>query len=103
MDQERIALWRNRPAEEIVKQAMQQAARANVIGYGKPALPGAGEQARNLDRDHAAADLELAFTQGFTDVSMLRAEPDLGPLLDRQELKRLIEGTVRPENGAGRK
>ena len=87
-EQERIDLWKNQPADEIVKLALQQAIRANVIGYGKTALSPPGEQARNLDRDHAAADLVLAFDHGFKDLTRLKADPDLAPLLDRQHVQR---------------
>ena len=92
IDQERISLWKNRPAEELVKLATQQAGRANLIGYGKTPLPASGEGARKLDREQAAASLELALTKDFTDFSRLRANPDLSPLLDRQDLKQVIEG-----------
>ena len=76
-----------------MKQATQQVARSNLIGYGKTPLSPSGEQARKLDRDHAVADLELAFNQGFTDFSRLKDDPDLILLLDRQDMKRAIEGS----------
>ena len=89
--------------EELVKQATQQAARSNLIGDGKTPVPPPGEQARKTDRDHAVADLELAFSQGFTDFSRLKDDPDLVLLLDRQELKQVIEHTGPPGNPLGRK
>ncbi len=91
MDQERRDLWKDRSADGLVKQANQQAVRADVIGYGKSKLPHAGEQARSLDRDHAAADLVLALELGLKDLSEVKADPDLAPLLDRPDLKRATE------------
>ncbi len=103
IDQERISLWKNRPAEELVTLATQQAGRANLIGYGKTPLPASGEGARELDRERAAASLELALTKDFTDFSRLRANPDLSPLLDRQDLKQVIEGRNLHDNPVDRK
>jgi hypothetical protein len=77
--------------------------RADVIGYGVTPVPPAGQNVRQLDRDQAAAYLDLALHRGFKDIARLQANLDLAPLLDRPELKRVIDGKIPSQNSTGPK
>ncbi len=106
LDDERIALWKERPVTDLVDKerpvtelvdlAARLAVRADVIGYGATPVLRAGQNVRELDRDQAAATLRLALTRGFKDFARLRANLDLVPLLDRKDLKPLLEGRPSP-------
>jgi serine/threonine-protein kinase len=87
LEEERTALWRALPAADLVNLAINQAIAANVIGYGKTTLSAAGEEARRHDRQRAASSLGLALKLGYKDRAKLRANPDLGPLLDLLNLQ----------------
>jgi serine/threonine-protein kinase len=90
-DEQRATLWVDRPTDGLVDLATSHAARANLVGYGKTPVPQAGQRARELDRDQASADLQLAIAKGFTHIHSLRDNLDLGPLLDRQDLRSVLE------------
>jgi tetratricopeptide (TPR) repeat protein len=90
VDAERIALWKARPAQELAALALAQAGRAGLIGYGKTPIPDKARAARSLDL--AAANLKLAIDQGFADLPMLRSDRDAAILLDRDDIKTLING-----------
>ena len=96
-DEKRIALWKGRPVTEIVDLATKLAVRADVIGYGETSVPAAGQNVRKLDRDQAAANLQLAIKGGFKDLARLKANRDLLPLLDREDLKPLVERLSLPD------
>ena len=71
-----------------------------MIGYGVTPVKAAGEKVRRLDRDQAAANLYLALNREFKDFAKLRANLDLVPLLDRPEIKPLVESGSNPDNPA---
>ena len=97
LDDERIALWKERPVTDLVDLAARLAVRADIIGYGGTTISPAGQKVRRLDRNQAAANLRLAFTRGFKDLARLKANLDIIPLLDRQDLKPLVDGLFLPD------
>ena len=56
-----------------------------MIGYGKTPISPAGEKVRALDRDQAADSIRLALPLGFKDLAQLDANPDIAPLLERED------------------
>jgi eukaryotic-like serine/threonine-protein kinase len=89
---ERLALWKRRPAAELAALALKEATRAILIGYGKTPIPERAQAIRDLDLDLAAADLRLAISQGFTDLALIRSNPDSAILIEHDDLKALIKG-----------
>jgi len=92
IDAQRLALWKGRPADELARLALKEAVRTALIGYGKTPIPEDAKPARDHDLELAAADLRLAISQGFTNLAMLRSNPDSSVLLARDDLKSLIKG-----------
>jgi len=97
IDEQRLTLWKGRPAAELAALALKEASRSMLIGYGKTPIPQDAKPARDRDRDLAAADLRLAITQGFTDLAMIRSHPDSAALLERDDLKSLMKGLEAPD------
>ena len=95
-DAEREALWKDRPADELVMLALKQTTRASLIGYGKTPISAPAQAVRQLDLDQAAANLCLAVTRGFKDLRFLQSHPDSAILLARGDLKSLIKGLEAP-------
>jgi hypothetical protein len=58
---------------------------------------------RDRDLDLAAADLQLAISQGFTDLALLKAHPDSAVLFERNDLKSLIKGLEVPDRPSQQK
>jgi serine/threonine-protein kinase len=90
LDPERVALWTSRPGE-LADLALRQATRAVLIGYGKTPISPAAQRIRDLDLDQAVANLRRALSQGFDDLTLIRAHPDAAALLARPELQSLIK------------
>jgi serine/threonine-protein kinase len=90
LDDEREALWKQQDSAELVALATRQAIRAHVIGYGKTPVPRAGEQVRQRDSDEAAATLRLALKRGIKDITKIKTNLDLNPLLERGDVKPLL-------------
>ena len=86
-DQERMALWKDRPATELVDSAFRQLERAVAIGYGKTSVSERARAVRELDLDQSAANLRLAIEQGFRDLRMLQSHADSQFVLSRDDLK----------------
>jgi eukaryotic-like serine/threonine-protein kinase len=87
---ERVDLWMGQSANQLAALALAQASRAALIGYGKVLAPEKTSPVRNLDL--AAENLKLAIAQGFVDLSMLKSERDAAILLERDDIKALING-----------
>lgn len=102
LDEERRALWKERPPDDLVNLAAQQAARADLIGYGKTPLSPEGEKIRRFDRDQASANLQFAIERGYKDIGRLKSNPDLAPLLDREEIRRVLETANQPSKRSDR-
>ncbi len=96
LDDERKALWKEH-VTNLADLTTRLAVRADVIGYGTTTVPPAGQNVRHLDREQAAANLGLALEGGFYDLDKLRMNLDVKPLLDRQDLKLLLERRSVPE------
>jgi eukaryotic-like serine/threonine-protein kinase len=86
-DAQRVALWHDRPPDELATLALKQTSLAVLIGYGKTPVPSPGLSVRQLDLDQAAANLKLAVARGFRDLRMLLSQPDFQILLSREDLK----------------
>jgi len=97
IDAQRIALWKGRPAADLARLALKEAGRATVIGYGKASATEQAQSIRDRDLELAASHLRLAFSQGFTDLAMLRSDQDSSVLLERDDVKSLIKGIEAPE------
>jgi serine/threonine-protein kinase len=91
IDERRWTLWKGRPGE-LADLALKQASRAALIGYGRTPVGAAGQAVRELDLAQAAESLRLAIASGFKDLALLRANPDSAMLLERADLKPLIQG-----------
>jgi tetratricopeptide (TPR) repeat protein len=96
LEQERIDLWKNRSAAELIDLAKLQAARAEEIGSGKTPPSKESQEVRKLDRNQAADSIIQALKLGFKDLVKLRANPDFAPLLDRDDVKPLLGGSAKP-------
>ena len=92
LDQERAGLWKSAPPRELAKLALQQSARAALIGYGKTPISEAATRVRQGDLDQAAENLRMAVSFGFRDLDMLRADRDSWLLLTRPDVRSVIEG-----------
>ena len=90
-DAERMALWDGQPALELANLALVQATRAALIGYGKGPADGQPSPAAKIDLDLGATNLKLAIERGFTDLSVLRSQPQARHLLERDDIKPLID------------
>jgi tetratricopeptide (TPR) repeat protein len=90
LDLQREALWKGRAAGELVALADEEASRATLIGLGATPISEEGQYVRQLDLDQAAAHLRLAIGLGYSDLTILRSNPRLAPLLLRDDIKPLI-------------
>jgi eukaryotic-like serine/threonine-protein kinase len=91
VDAERLALWEGQPVDELANLAITQTGRAALVGYGTAPAVGQGLRARDIDLDLAAANLTLAIARGFTDLVTIRSKLEAPLLLDRGDIKLLIE------------
>jgi serine/threonine protein kinase len=102
VDARRVALWHDRPADELAALALRQTTGATMIGYGKTPVPPSALAVRQLDLDQAAGNLKLAVVRGFRDVGMLKAHPDSQFLLSREDVKPVVRDLASPERPAGK-
>jgi serine/threonine-protein kinase len=96
-EDERVALWMDRPSGELVDIVLWQLDRALVIGFGRTPVSDLGRSVRQLDLDQAAANLKLAIAWGFRDLRKLRSHPDADFLLARDDLKLPIMDLALPD------
>jgi serine/threonine-protein kinase len=91
MDRERNDLWKDRPAAELVDLAKLQAARAQEIDPNSMQPSELSEWVRKLDLDQAAESIKLAIKLGASDISKLKNNPDLAAILEREDVKPLLQ------------
>ena len=96
LDAERRDLWKDRP-RDLAGLALQETRRAGLIGYGRTPIGGPARSVRDRDLDQAADHLRMAVSLGFRDLAWLRADPDSWLLLDRADLRTVIEDLEFPE------
>jgi serine/threonine protein kinase len=101
IDDQRVALWHDRPPRELASLALKETTRAALIGYGKTPVPPAALSVRRLDLDQAAANVKLAIAQGFRDLDMIKSHPDSKILLSRQDLQLPIMDMIFPDRPFG--
>jgi serine/threonine-protein kinase len=89
-DAQRLAVWKGRPVQELADLALKEAARVTVIGYGRTPILEQAKPIRERDLELAASHLRLAVSDGFTNLAMLRSHPDSWLLLEREDLRSLI-------------
>jgi hypothetical protein len=89
-DGERLALWEGRPPAELVDMALAQLDRALVIGFGRTPESDRASAVRELELEHASANIRLAVSRGFRDLRTLRSHPDSAFLLSREDLRPFI-------------
>ncbi len=94
LDAVRVRIWTGHPVSELADLALKEAGRAGVIGYGKCSLPPPAARVRELDLDVACAHLNMAVSQGFTDVQWVRSHPDAALLLERPEVRSWLDNSV---------
>jgi tetratricopeptide (TPR) repeat protein len=63
-DGERMALWKERPPNELADLALKQLERALVIGYGKTPVSDRARAVRELELAQAADNVRLAIVRG---------------------------------------
>jgi eukaryotic-like serine/threonine-protein kinase len=95
-DIERVALWKDRPADELIDLALNELGRAIEIGSGKTPVSDRAAAVRELDLDQAAANVRLAASMGFNDLRKLRSKPEATFLLSREDVKLAIMDMVVP-------
>ena len=86
-----LALWQGQPASGLANLALAQTNGAALIAYGKTSAGEPGRSPRDLDLNLAAENLKLAIARGFTDVPALRFRPESPILLERKDVKPLID------------
>jgi eukaryotic-like serine/threonine-protein kinase len=96
-DQERVALWQDRPTTELVDLAFRQLETALAIGFGKTSVSDRARAVRELDLDQCAANLRLAIARGFRDLPRLQSHPESQFVLSREELKLPIMDMAFPD------
>jgi serine/threonine-protein kinase len=96
LDAERRDLWKDRPGD-LAGLALQQTRRAAMIGYGRTPIGGPALSVRDRDLDQAADHLRMAVALGFRDLARLRADPDSWLLLNRADLRAVIDDLEFPE------
>jgi tetratricopeptide (TPR) repeat protein len=96
-DVERAWVWKGRPARDLATLALKEASQAALIGYGKTPVPAPGKAVAQLDLDQAAANLRLAVSLGFRDLSMVRSHLYSTLLLSRDDLQSLIRDLEFPD------
>jgi serine/threonine-protein kinase len=97
IDEERLALWKARPAAELAALALKEAGRSILIGYGKTPVNGRARSVRDRDLDQVADDLRMAVSLGFRDLGKLTAGPDSWILRSRADLRSLIDDIGFPD------
>jgi eukaryotic-like serine/threonine-protein kinase len=100
-DGERLALWNERPPNELVDLAFRLLERAVVIGYGKTPVPDRAITVRELELGQAAQYIRMAISRGFKDFRKLHSNPDSTFLLSREDVKPLIMDTAFPDRPFG--
>jgi tetratricopeptide (TPR) repeat protein len=98
VDAERRALWDDRQAGELADLAMEEAAEAGRIGYGRLSVNDRAAAVRRLALDLAADHLWLAVALGFRDFDSVRKHPDSGLLLSRPDVRSLLDHVQFPDN-----
>jgi serine/threonine-protein kinase len=96
LEAERQALWKDRSPGDLAALAMAENTQAATVGYGRLPVGDLAEAVRRLDLDLAAANLRLAISLGFRDLSALRKNPDATLLLSRDEMRSQIMDLVFP-------
>jgi hypothetical protein len=96
-DDQREAMWQDRPPGELMNLVLQELKRATLIGYGKSALSPGAKSVQELDLKQAAANLRLAVARGLKDLSSLRSHPDAAILLSRDDLRSLSASAPSPK------
>ncbi len=91
IDDERKALWKDRPPDESASLALEQATRAATIGHGKTSVSAPALAVRALDLDQAAANIRLAVDRGFKNFRLLRSHPDTAMLRPRADLESVFK------------
>jgi hypothetical protein len=94
---DRETLWKAQSPRDLAALALTQTGRAALIGYGKDPISAPGKSIRELDLEHAASNLRLAISNGFTDLRLLKSNPDSNLLLSRDDVKSLIKGLEAPD------
>lgn len=102
LDQERISLWKKRPVADLVALAKLQAARAEEIDHRKSRTTKIDLKVQAEDRDQAADGIKLGLKLGLKEPAQLRAHPDLAPLLEREDVKPLLDPSPLPDGRSGR-
>jgi len=92
LENDRLSLWKDQKLEPLLELASRQAARGRIVGYGMTPLSAAGETVRRHGLERALASLVLAVQLGFEDLAKISSDPDLAPLLERDELKSFLAG-----------
>jgi serine/threonine-protein kinase len=91
MDRERSNLWKDRPAAELVDLAKLQAARAEEIGPNGMQPSKLSKRVRKLDLDQAAESIKLAIKLGVGDITKLKNNPGIAPIIEREDVKPLLQ------------
>jgi hypothetical protein len=100
IDARRAAIWKGRPADELINLTLKKLEWATQVGYGKIPASGPAKTIRDLDLDQAASTLSLAVHEGWTDLPKLKAHRDSDVLLARENVKSLIKPLESPDRSA---
>jgi eukaryotic-like serine/threonine-protein kinase len=99
--QERRDLLKTRTGDELVDLALERLGRATLIGYGKSPVSDQAIAVRKLDLAQAADLVVLALSQGIKNTGKLRSHPDSNLLLERDDLRSLIDGAESANSPTG--